>query len=365
MSERPIIIVANEFPPVQGGIATLTADYARFIAKQHPVWILLIGPQSGEGIDLPENVQCQHLQGASNRKICQSIMQKNGQHVLFNHYQCANSGLLIRLRTAGIGTSCLLHGMDMCSNPPLRIRLRRSGFNLRIRRWILMNLFHCLIANSRFTEKVAHRVFPGVRTCVVNPGIWLNELPVERRSEFNGKHSIVSVGRLIKRKGVDTLLRALALTPDIPAIIIGDGPDREEFELLSRDLGLEHRVTFLGGMSHRETLEEIRKHTIFCLLPRVMPEGDVEGFGIVFLEASATGLVVIAGNSGGVSDAVSDQVSGFLVDPESPEMVASKLECIAAEPRLFENIREQSISWIHQFDWDRRDIRRELACLYS
>src|SRR6266542_2898968 len=133
---------------------------------------------------------------------------------------------------------------------------------------------------------------------------------------------VVSVGRLVPRKGHDLLLRAVARarqeTPELACAIVGDGPARPELEAEIRTLGLAGHA-FLPGRLTDEALEEAYSTaTLFALLPRHEPgRGWWEGFGIVFREAGRFGLPVVGTRAGGIPDAVEDGVNGLLVEPEN------------------------------------------------
>jgi phosphatidylinositol alpha-1,6-mannosyltransferase len=142
------------------------------------------------------------------------------------------------------------------------------------------------------------------------------------------------VARLTRHKGIDTALRALAQLapryPDLAYAVVGYGDDLAAMEQLSLSLGLAERVRFLTQVPDADLPQLYNCAEIYLGLSRYMDE-RVEGFGISLVEASASGLPVIAGNSGGVAHAVRDEVTGILVDPERPDLVC------AAVRRLLDN----------------------------
>jgi phosphatidylinositol alpha-1,6-mannosyltransferase len=132
--------------------------------------------------------------------------------------------------------------------------------------------------------------------------------------------TLLAVGRLVPRKGIDTLLRALARLPaTIQARIVGGGPDGPRLRQLAQELGVADRVCFLGTVDEAALQAEYRRCALFVLPTRRTPEGGLEGFGLVFFEAAAWGRPVVAGRSGGEVDAVVDGKTGRLVDGESVE----------------------------------------------
>jgi len=160
--------------------------------------------------------------------------------------------------------------------------------------------------------------------------------PLRRRLGLEGRRIILSAGRLVRRKGVDTLLRACARLPHAlppPALVVaGDGPDRPRLEALAR--GLQLPVRFLGRVPDAELPALYSAADLFVLAAREEPDGDVEGFGLVLLEAAACGTPAVACRSGGVPDAVDDGVSGLLVRPDDPAALAAGLGRVLSDDSL-------------------------------
>jgi phosphatidylinositol alpha-1,6-mannosyltransferase len=141
-------------------------------------------------------------------------------------------------------------------------------------------------------------------------------------------------------KGVDTLVyswpRVSGQIPWAELVIAGDGPDRARLEHSAALLGLDGRVHFLGQVSDDELVLLYAEAALFALPARTRlgakPQG--EGFGLVFIEAGAMGLPVVAGRGGGVDEAVIDGETGILVDPDDPDAVADAISMILSDPEL-------------------------------
>jgi phosphatidylinositol alpha-1,6-mannosyltransferase len=170
--------------------------------------------------------------------------------------------------------------------------------------------------------------------------------------------SIVVVGRLAERyKGHDVLLRALpavrARVPDARLEIVGDGPLRPELEQLARELGLAGAATFHGAIADGPRDAILREASVFAMPSRIERDGAGEGFGIVYVEAGAQGLPVVAGNVGGAADAVVAGETGLLVDPESSQAVADALVQLLLDRERALRMgragwtRARSLSWSH------------------
>jgi phosphatidylinositol alpha-1,6-mannosyltransferase len=146
--------------------------------------------------------------------------------------------------------------------------------------------------------------------------------------------TLLSVARLVPRKGVDTVIRALpALPAEVEYRVVGSGPDEGRLHQLAHSLGVEERVHFLGRLDDRALAEEYQRCTLFVLPSRRTADGDLEGYGLVYFEAAAWGRPVVAGRSGGEVDAVVDGETGILVDGESVLEVAQTIGDLLANPQ--------------------------------
>ena len=224
-----------------------------------------------------------------------------------------------------------------------------------------------VIANSEFTKKHLLRI--GVREQDIEkltPGVdalrFRPEPPDKRlmtRYNLEGKIVILTVGRLVPRKGHRAALQAFASVcgefPTAHYLIAGVGPERDKLERLSRELEIQDRVTFTG-LIEAENLPDIYNLCDLMLLAnRHEQGGDVEGFGMVFLEANAARKPVIGGRSGGAIEAVADGVSGLLVDANDPEDVAAALRKLLKNRELRQRMGAAGRNRVEsEFDWKER-----------
>ena len=169
--------------------------------------------------------------------------------------------------------------------------------------------------------------------------------------------TLITVARLLRRKGVDVTLEALARLrvefPDLAYVVVGDGPELPRLREIARSLQVEDAVRFVGRVPHEATPEHYAAADIFIHPNRQTGEGDVEGFGIVFLEAGACGLPVVGGNSGGTPDAIRHGVTGYLVDGTSPAAVARAIEPLLRDVDLRRRMGQAGREWSRQFTWER------------
>jgi len=142
-----------------------------------------------------------------------------------------------------------------------------------------------------------------------------------------GKKIVLTVGRLVPRKGIDMALRAMRLVvnqlPNVHHIIVGEGDYRVELERIIVQEQLQAHVTLVGKTSDEELLGYLRSCDVFLMPNRTMPDGDTEGFGLVFREANACGKPVVGGRAGGAVEAVVDGETGLLVDGHAVNSIAS------------------------------------------
>lgn len=212
-----------------------------------------------------------------------------------------------------------------------------------------------VIAVSRFTADLVKQTgVPPARIEIVHPGCDLKrfcprEVPAEIRQQVLGKNYrhkvILSVGT-VQRKGHDMTLRALPALlkriPNLTYVIAGEGPNRSTLEKLATELGIRPHVIFPGHVKEEELPILYSLCDVFVMPSREQRHlNDVEGFGIVFLEAAACAKPVIGGRSGGIADAVLDGVTGLLVDPNSPESIAAAVERLLTDPLLAKRLGEE------------------------
>jgi phosphatidyl-myo-inositol dimannoside synthase len=153
--------------------------------------------------------------------------------------------------------------------------------------------------------------------------------------------TLLSVCRLVPRKGVDTVIRALprlvARFPTLEYRVVGEGPDRPRLARLAETEGVAAHVRFLGRLADAALAREYASCALFVQPSRRTADGELEGLGLVYFEAAAWGRPVVAGVSGGEPDAVLDGATGVLVDGSSVDAVAHAIEGLLADPsRLVE-----------------------------
>ena len=183
--------------------------------------------------------------------------------------------------------------------------------------------------------------------------------PVANNQEKNKQQKLLTVARLDLNKGHDYVLKALAilkkqgLTPNYT--IVGQGPEEMRLRKMAQALGLENQVEFTGFIPENQLPAIYTSCDIYVMASREIPGrlDLVEGFGISFLEASASGLPVVAGDSGGVSDAVQHGKTGLLVNPDNPEDIASAIKRLLTDDNLARRLGSEGRRWTEtQMSWE-------------
>ena len=192
------------------------------------------------------------------------------------------------------------------------------------------------------------RIAPGIDTDHFAP---VDSSELKKSLGLVDKRVIVSVGRLVHRKGQDILIAAmpeiLREIPDSHLLLIGEGPYRQYLETRVKKLQIDSHVTFIGRISYTDLPRYICLGEVFAMPARSRLAGlEVEGLGIVYLEASACGLPVIAGNSGGAPDAVRDGVTGLVIDGRDPQTVAQSVSELLLAPERAHQMGLAGRAWI-------------------
>lgn len=181
---------------------------------------------------------------------------------------------------------------------------------------------------------------------IIPNGIDLSKY-VAQSSSNNKSKTILYVGRLEARKGVRFLIEAFARLPqkNLKLVIAGDGKDRKRLETLVADLGLKN-VAFLGFIKESRKIKLFQTSDLFC-----SPALYGESFGIVLLEAMASGLVTVAGSNGGYVSLMKGRGAMSLVDPKDLQEFARKLELLLSDQELRQLWREWAAEYVQQFDY--------------
>lgn len=368
------LVVTNDFPPRPGGIQAFVHNLA---VRRPPGSVIVYAPAwpGAEAFDAEQHFPVvRHptrlmLPLPSVLRRAAGIVRAEGcDSVVFG--AAAPLGLLApALRRAGVRRLIgLTHGHEAgwASLPGARGLLRRIGDGVDVltylgeytRGRIVEGLSAAAAARMR-------RLAPGVDETVFRAGA--GGAAIRARHGLEDRPVVVCVSRLVPRKGQDTLIhawpRVLTVVPDAALLIVGGGPYRPALERMRAELGVAGSVRITGAVSWDELPAHYDAGNVFAMPCRTRRRGlDVEGLGIVYLEASATGLPVVAGDSGGAPDAVLPGETGLVVDGTSVEAVAESLIDLLRNPAGAAAMGEKGRSWIER-EWRWAVQARRFAAL--
>ena len=215
---------------------------------------------------------------------------------------------------------------------------------------------HQAIARRFKDKNKLTKIAPGIDTEHFRP---LDGRELREKYGIADRATIVSVGRLVHRKGQDRLVEAMPLVlkeiPEAHLVFIGEGPHRKKLDQLVKRHKLENHVTFIGRIQYSDLPRHFSLGDIFAMPSRSRLFGlEVEGLGIVYLEASACGLPVVGGNSGGAPDAVKEGITGFVVDGNKLPEIADRIITLLKDDELRNQMGNAGRSWaMEEWQWKR------------
>ncbi|WP_346837740.1 glycosyltransferase family 4 protein [Microbulbifer sp. SAOS-129_SWC] len=339
-----ILIATQNFPPDRGGIENLMGGLADNLAAAGLPLEVYADRVRSAGEERPRGYPVHRFGGARPwRRRCKAraikeAVRKGGVRGIFAD-SWKSSELLTGL---GVPVVVLAHGMEFPHNPGAWKR-ERIGKALASTRTV--------IANSAYTASLVQPYVGEVPLTVINPPIDPQPQPDPQqvaalRSLVAGRGPVLmTLARLEPRKGVDTVIGALAdirrQFPQVLYIVAGGGDDRARLEKLAADRGVADCVVFAG------MVDDEKKAALFSLVDLfVMParrEGDsVEGFGIVYREAGWYGVPALAGREGGAADAVIDGQTGLLCDADSQADVTAQILRLLEDAQLRRQLGENA-----------------------
>ncbi|MFD5360315.1 glycosyltransferase family 4 protein [Streptomyces tendae] len=369
---RKTLIVTNDFPPRPGGIQAFLHNMALRLDPERLVVYASTWKRSREGVEATAAFDAEQpftvvrdrttmllpTPGATRRAV--GLLREHGcTSVWFG--AAAPLGLMApALRRAGaerLVATTHGHEAGWAQLPAARQLLRRIGESTDTITY-LGEYTRSRIAGALTPEAAARMVQlpPGVDEKTFHPASGGDE--VRARLGLTERPVVVCVSRLVPRKGQDTLIRAmpriLAAEPDAVLLIVGGGPYEKDLRRLAEETGVAASVHFTGAVPWSELPAHYGAGDVFAMPCRTRRGGlDVEGLGIVYLEASATGLPVVAGDSGGAPDAVLDGETGWVVRGEDPNESADRITTLLADPELRRRMGERGRTWVEEkWRWD-------------
>lgn len=254
-----------------------------------------------------------------------------------------------------LGIPYVMYAHDEPLTPGLRVRtaLERMAFSAAAHVVVASSWAEKRIAEEGISDTRISRIMPAIEPHIFHP-------IYTQRQERKPSGMILSIGRLVAHKGMDSLVRAmpgvLANVPHAKLVIIGDGPERAALEQVVTSLGLQACVSIRGGVSDAMRAELLTQADILALASRPRPDGVIrEGVGIVLLEAAACGVPVVASRLGGLGDSIVEEKTGILLPPEDEASWAKTLSEALLSPEKTTSMGEAAHAHIMQhFTWSQR-----------
>lgn len=357
-----VLVVTADYPPIEGGISTVTVQLSRELARQG-LLVTVVAPRMPgcETFDQEEPIRIFRFGGYWMGWLrllpmlwcARRLIAHNDLVIAMNVAYGGVIGLMAR-SFFGVPYATLAYGYEFLKFA----RFRPAAMFVRY----LYAQSRSVIAISQFTrDELIKFGVPGGKVAVVLPGadrepdVDPDALAIVRqRYPLEGRRIILSVGRMVPRKGHLALVRAMPRVrkrvPNAHLVIIGQGPMISACSRAADRMGVRDHVTFAGRLPDAWVQAFYSLCDVFALPASAGAKGQVEGFGLVCSEAHAHGKPVVAGATGGLPEAVLHNQTGLLVDPSDPEAIADALVTVLADANVA----------LHLGEYGRQRVEREL-----
>jgi phosphatidylinositol alpha-1,6-mannosyltransferase len=369
---RRALIVTNDFPPRQGGIQSFIHELALRLPADRltvyaPRWegdTQFDARQPFEVVRHPTSLMI-HSPGVTRRAV--EIANRVGaEAVIFG--AAAPLGLItpaLRRKTGITRAIAITHGHEAgwAALPVARQLLHRIGENVDVVTY-LGEYFRVRVARALSPAAAARmtQLAPAVDSATFRPDPESGAV-IRARHGLTGRPVVVCVSRLVPRKGQDTLIeawpRVLAQVPDAALLIVSGGSYAGALHQLAERTGVSASVIFTGPVPFAELPAHYNAGDVFAMPCRTRRHGlDVEGLGIVYLEASATGLPAISGDSGGAPNAILEGETGYVVPGRDTGALADRIVALLHDPDAARAMGEKGRAWVERdWTWERTAAR--------
>ena len=388
-----VVLVANNFPPIRGGSAIVYDNLARYAGGR----VIVIAPRINYTDGLPMIGWREHDRRAPYRVIrlkqLRTVIRPPAQRGVVNRLLFHAADLMIRVRVVAclfwlimrepiqavcigellasgwlipllnrffsIRTMAYIHGEEITTEDSYDQRHERARRALQA--------VDRIVVVSHFTMHAVRELVGGAdnKIRLVENGVDSTRfLPLGKRPELlelyqlQDRFVFISVCRLLEKKGVDYAIQAFASVvrefPDCRLLVVGTGPYGQSLLDVARQAGVADSVIFAGDVPDSDLAEHYNLGDVFIMPNRQLPNGDTEGFGLVFLEANSCGIPVIAGRDGGSRDAVRHGVNGLVVEGGSIDEIAAAMLKLRTDPALRETLRQGGLRIVEEAGWDRK-----------
>jgi glycosyltransferase involved in cell wall biosynthesis len=361
-----ILFCNYEYPPLGGGGGVMNAQIAEELVKKHQVTVL-----TSQGMELPfesvvNGVRVIRVPVFFRKRRAAATLQsllafmpvgiwygrklvRETKFDIINTHFALPSGPVgdALARYAGIPNVLSVHGGDLYDPSKFTSPHRHPYLRVWIR-WLLRKA-DSVIANSKNTNDNIHRYYsPGIEAVRIPIGIRRPEIERVSRSKYGFSEDdvlLITVGRLVPRKAVQQLI---ALTRNLAAenvrlLVVGSGPEAEPLKALTRQYGLEDRVTFMGFV------DEDEKYRLLGMSDVYVSTSQHEGFCISYLEAMAANLPIVCYDFGGHTDYLQDHVNGFLVPLNNQALFEDRVRLLIKNSDMRKSLSENNLRLVEDF----------------
>ncbi len=360
-----VLLVTNDFPPRRGGIQSYLEQFVSRLAETGDHELIVYAPQWKGAEDYDRAADYRIVRHPGTLMLPEPGVDRRMRALIREHgietvwFGAAAPLALLAGRARGAGARRVLasthgHEVGWSMLPIARSALRRIGDTTDVVTFVshyTRGRFAAAFGPNAALEHLA----PGVDTDRFRPDPAARD-DLRARYGLDARPTVVCVSRLVPRKGQDMLIKALPgirrRVRDATLVIVGGGPYADDLHKLAGQVGVTDNVVFTGAVPGAELPAHYAMADVFAMPCRTRGSGlDVEGLGIVFLEASAAGVPVVAGDSGGAPEAVKDGETGRVVDGRSAEEITDAVAGILADPALAAQMGQTGRRWI-ETDWN-------------
>lgn len=367
-----ILLFTNDFPPTVGGVQIVAYQLSRHFALAGVGVTVLARDEPGAAeFDARQAFRIMRFAGDFHATPWRTLGQRLGalralekavrdgqpDCILCIHWDpCAYLARALRvLARPTCPYYVIAHGMEIVQQRGSLPKRRLKG---ALRRFALAGARRVVAVSACTRERVLGLGIPPVRVVVIPDAVEWHADPAPEAQSAPGADApvLLSIARLVSRKGQDMVLRALpALLAHYPGLVyhvVGSGPERERLERLAGELGVAGHIVFHGTLVGPAKEQMLAQCDVFVLPCRETPT-DFEPFGIVYLEAMQHARPVVAGRSGGVPEVVRDGETGILVDPNDPAAIAAGVRRVLDDPAEARRLGQNGRQAVHdRFRWD-------------
>ena len=350
------LLFTIEYPPFKGGVANYYSNLVKFWPEPENIFVLdnSLGKLFVSWLPFKKSI-------LAKRELFKTIKEKSIDHILVGQILPLGGNALKAKKRLGVKYSVFLHGMDFAVAVSQKRKIKQV-------KNILQNCENIICVNSYVAKMAKQFLSDDSKIKIINPGISQKNIDIKPEiiekikqcSFLQNKYLMLSVGRLVERKGVDMVLKTIPQLvdqiPELMYLIGGTGSDEYKIKRCYNDLEEKYKkhVIFLGELDEDQKWAYMNLCDLF-IMPSRSINGDFEGFGIVYLEANLLGKPVIGGDSGGVSDAVENGLNGLLVDPQSMDDIAMAVMQLYKNRELAQRLGKQGQERARlEFNWSEK-----------